>query len=472
MNLRNFVYLGRKLEFFEAGTAKEAREQLELHPDIAVALLDVVMESDDAGLKLISYIRNELNNKSIRLIVRTGQPGMAPERMIIDEYDINDFKDKAETTSQKLYTSVRLSIKEYSNILSLQANKNALRHILKVTPNLYELKTQQLEEYFQWILTQLVAVFNVAHTGLISIIEGSLMTFNEKEITLQATVGDFELSNFSPERRSEIIEICKAVVLEDQPPNGLREGSVVIPLKTKKHVFGFVYLECSDIFDKTDFELLKIFANQCASGLENIGLHNNLKSSYDHAVNMLAIVSEFKDKTVGGHIRRIQELTKRLALALGISRSEIESFSEASRLHDVGKVGIPDSLLGKPAKLTEDEFKLIATHTMIGDQILCNSPVLENARIVARSHHEKWDGKGYPDGLSGDEIPLPARIVAVVDVFDALASPRPYKKAWPIPDVIKEMEAASGSHFDPEVVSTFLRLLQNGEFDDLIQEYE
>jgi response regulator RpfG family c-di-GMP phosphodiesterase len=471
MNLRNFIFMGRKLEFIEAGSAKEARDQLALHPDIAVALLDVVMETDDAGLRLIDHIRNHLNNSSMRLIIRTGQPGLAPERMIIDKYDINDFKDKAETTSQKLYTTVRLSIKEYHYILSVEANKNALRHILKVTPFLYELKVTHLEEYFQWILSQVVTVYSVAHTGMISLMEGMLITLDDQEIALQATVGEFELNAFGPERRKEIIEICKAVVLEDQAPTGLRSGSIVIPLQTKKHVFGFVYLECSDEFEKSDFELLKIFANQCAAGLENIRLHHNLELSYDHAVDMLAVVSEFKDKTVGGHIRRIQLLTKRLALALGISQSDTESYSKASRLHDVGKVGIPDSVLCKPSALTDSEFKLISTHTTIGDQILSNTPELDVARVVARSHHEKWDGRGYPDGLYGNEIPLPARIVAVVDVFDALASPRPYKNAWSMSDIIKEMQAGSGSHFDPIVVSTFLRMLRNGELDDLVAEY-
>jgi putative two-component system response regulator len=135
----------------------------------------------------------------------------------------------------------------------------------------------------------------------------------------------------------------------------------------------------------------------------------------------------------------------------------------------VGKVGIPDVILRKPGKLTTEEFATMKKHTRIGDAVLKRSPKLAVARLVAKSHHEHWDGAGYPDGLVGEAIPLAARIVAVVDVFDALVSQRPYKECWPVQRAASQVEAGVGTHFDPVIASTFLRLYAAGEFDDLVQ---
>ncbi|MCL1892853.1 MAG: HD domain-containing protein [Holophagaceae bacterium] len=471
-NLINFEYLGHGLEFVEAGSAEEARKKIIEHPDVAVAIIDVIMESDDAGLKLVEYIRKDLDNDEIRLIIRTGQPGANPEKSIIDKYDINDYREKMELSAQKLSATLRFSLKDYNQIMTIEANKNVLKHILNVTPHLYELKVDYLEDYFAWMLNQLVYVCQIAHTGMISTIDGLLATTEGKEAKIQASIGDFKHISFSQERRSEIIEICKKITLEGCKPLGLRSGSLVIPLISANKPLGFVYLESTDGINKNGLEFTQILANQCVAGLDNYMLFSRLEKSYDNSIDMLALVAEYKDMAVGGHILRTQELTKRLSLALGLGHALSESYAKASRLHDIGKVGIPDAILSKPSQLTPEEFKIIATHSIIGDQILRNQPALEIARSVARSHHERWDGKGYPDGLLGSDIPLEARIAAIVDVFDALASPRPYKKSWPLEDVIAEIEGCSGTQFDPKIVNIFSKIYRSGDLDDLAQKYE
>jgi putative two-component system response regulator len=132
-------------------------------------------------------------------------------------------------------------------------------------------------------------------------------------------------------------------------------------------------------------------------------------------------------------------------------------------MHDVGKIGIPDAILLKPGKHTADEWAIMKEHTRIGADIIGDhpSPLMTMSKTIALSHHEKWDGSGYPYGISGDDIPIAARIVAIADVFDALTSIRPYKRAWPIEDAVKEVLRSSGSHFDPEVVSAFYHALQD-----------
>ena len=135
----------------------------------------------------------------------------------------------------------------------------------------------------------------------------------------------------------------------------------------------------------------------------------------------------------------------------------------------MGKVGIPDHILRKPGPLTEEEFAEIQRHTLIGDAVLKRSPSLFMARVVARSHHEKWNGLGYPDGHKGDAIPFVARLVAVVDVFDALVSVRPYKGAWQKAAALAEIRQGSGQHFDPTIADTFAALIEKGDMDDLIE---
>ena len=174
----------------------------------------------------------------------------------------------------------------------------------------------------------------------------------------------------------------------------------------------------------------------------------------------LGVAVEWRDAETGVHIERMGRLCERLAREVGLSVVEAELLRHASALHDVGKVGIPDEILLKPGKLDAGEWAQMKTHTTIGASILSGSKsaLVQMAEQIARSHHERWDGSGYPEGLKGEAIPLTARICAVCDVFDALLSPRPYKDAWPLPDVVSELASLRGTHLDPALVDAFLPL--------------
>ena len=468
LNLRGFEFAGRRLELIEAGSAAEAREQLKQHPDIGLALIDVVMETDDAGLKLAEHIRRDLGNIMMRLVIRTGQPGVAPERYVIDHFDIDDYKDKTELTAQRLYTTVRSALKNYRDLQTIELNRQGLSRILAVTPELYNLHRDNLEEYFQGMLMQLIGICRLGHSGMIYTIDGMVMTVDGKDVRIRAGAGELDEGHGNPERRRMIAELCSNVVTGNQEPHGLREGSVVVPLAVKNEVFGFVYLEAGEALSKADRELIQILANQCAAGLDNFRLHHSLEESYDQAVDMLGQVAEYKDTATGTHIRRIQAYTVLLALELGATPGEAEVYGKASRLHDIGKVGIPDAVLRKPGKLTPEEFAVIKRHSAIGDSILMRSPSLAVARLVARSHHERWDGSGYPDGLAGEDIPYVARLVAIVDVFDALISARPYKGPWQAEDAAAEIERGAGTMFELKPAQAFLALYRRGALADLI----
>jgi len=178
-------------------------------------------------------------------------------------------------------------------------------------------------------------------------------------------------------------------------------------------------------------------------------------------IQRLGRAAEYKDNETGMHVMRMSHASRIIALELGLPAPEAEILLQASPMHDIGKIGIPDRVLLKPGKLDPDEWAIMRTHPDIGHGIIGShtSPLLRMAAEVALTHHERWDGTGYPRGLAGEAIPLPGRIVAVADVFDALTSVRPYKPAWPVEAAVAQLIRGSGSHFEPRVVEAFLARL-------------
>lgn len=185
-----------------------------------------------------------------------------------------------------------------------------------------------------------------------------------------------------------------------------------------------------------------------------------LQAAQIEILDRLTTAVEMHDDITGHHTRRVGEVAASVASVLGLDTQKVDLIRRAAPLHDVGKVGIPDTLLKKPGPLTEEEFGLVKTHTTIGARMLEGgaSELMRVARDIALSHHERWDGTGYPHGLRGEEIPLPARIVALADYCDALAHDRPYRKAWSREKIRKEVRRQSGAHFDPQVVEAFFTL--------------
>ncbi len=180
----------------------------------------------------------------------------------------------------------------------------------------------------------------------------------------------------------------------------------------------------------------------------------------------LARAAEFRDDDTGQHTQRVAHITALLAQQLALPEPRVRLIQQVAALHDVGKIGVSDHILLKPGKLSEEEFATMQQHTTMGAALLSggNSELVQLAEQIAHTHHERWDGSGYPRGLAGEQIPLEGRILAVADVFDALTHDRPYKKAWPVAEAVSEIQRQSGRQFDPRVVEGFLRL----PHDDLV----
>jgi putative two-component system response regulator len=202
---------------------------------------------------------------------------------------------------------------------------------------------------------------------------------------------------------------------------------------------------------------------------ERNAFSRRLGESQLELIQRLAQAVDSRDRETGEHVHRLGLLCRRLALHIGWSPADAETLMHATVAHDIGKIGIPDTILLKDGPLDAAEWQTMKTHTTIGGQLLAgsNNPLVQMAQTIALSHHERWDGTGYPAGLSGEDIPLVGRICAVVDVYDALLSKRPYKEAWLVQDVLAEIQRARGTHFDPAVVDAFLEFAPS--LDDELQ---
>ena len=208
--------------------------------------------------------------------------------------------------------------------------------------------------------------------------------------------------------------------------------------------------------------MLHVRLRDHSAGLERLvqARTHQLEASHRELTRRLALVGEYSDDDTAAHTVRVGRVAQQLATALGMSAAAAELIGEAAPLHDIGKVAIPDAVLLKRGPLSPEEFEVIKTHAAVGAHILSGgqSELLRLAEQIAFSHHERWEGSGYPRGLAGTDIPLAGRLVAVVDVYDALTSPRPYKHAWPVDRAVAEMRSQRGRHFDPEVLDVFLAL--------------
>jgi len=244
---------------------------------------------------------------------------------------------------------------------------------------------------------------------------------------------------------------------------------VAVPLMAKGEVKGVL-----EIFQRSPLELdddwmsfLEMLAGQAALAIDNALLFEGLEKvnieltmAYDATIEGWSQALELRDQETQGHSVRVLDLTLGLSAELGISSKDLQDIRRGVLLHDIGKMGIPDSILHKPGKLTDEEWEIMHKHPKYAYDMLSPIAYLRNSLDIPYCHHEKWDGSGYPRGLSGETIPIAARVFAIVDVFDALTSNRPYREAWSKEKTLEYIRGQSGTHFDPRLVEVFLKFIQ------------
>jgi len=250
------------------------------------------------------------------------------------------------------------------------------------------------------------------------------------------------------------------------------KSAMSVPLKFKDKILGAMNIsdkKSNDNFTEEDLELIMMMANQAATSIENSRLHAELQELFISSIKALANAIDARDPYTRGHSERVTEYSVAMAEEMDLNREEIERIRYAALLHDIGKINIPDHILNKPGKLTDEEFGLMKKHPVFGAQIMGPVKAFQKILPYMFHHHERFAAKGYPYGIKGEEIPLPARIIAVADSFDAMTSDRPYRKALSLEAALKELKDNSGTQFDPDVVKAFIKLIDLRKFPNLLQ---
>ncbi|HOX71450.1 MAG: DUF3369 domain-containing protein [Dokdonella sp.] len=449
--LGNFRFAGRQLQLISAYSSVEAEALLREHADTAVILLDVVMETEQAGLDLVRTIRDELNNQFIRIVLRTGQPGQAPEHEVVAAYDINDYKEKTELTSQKLSTTLYAALRAYRDMRTIEASRRGLEIVIEASSEVF---SHHHPQHFASVvlakLTQLIGVEAGALCCRIAHPNGVLPDH------FHVTAASGEFSRYLSRNADEKL-----------PPHMVQ--SLQLAFRKKQHVFSddhyvlhfsdsdateaLLYVGESHQLDEHGHRLMQVFCSNVAIAYENLHLNQELFDSQLDMVYLLAGAAESRSRETANHVRRVGLLAAMLGRLHGLDEATCELLNFAAPLHDIGKIGIPDAILNKPGAHTPAETKIMRTHAELGARLLGGSrrPVFQLAGMIAQTHHENYDGSGYPAGLAGEDIPIAGRITALADVFDALGSRRCYKEPWPDDKIRDFIESQRGIKFDPEL---------------------
>lgn len=461
--LKGFEQEGTRLQFYDTYSARETIEFLSLNTDVAIVLLDIVMEDDKAGFEVIRHLRETLRNNVTRVIVRTGQPGKAPEERVVVEYEVDDYKTKTELTVQKLYSMMVLCLRAHKNIKAMNRHRESLCKVINATQSLY--KYHSFTEFLSGMLEQVIEMYGIesgAEGDVKRLIDGfAAIQMMDSVKVLAATgrhagmVGKMLTPEVCPPALMDLID---GIGSGDEQEFIVRQEDLLVIYKrsSDKLIGNFVVLETP--MNPENLDIIKLFLENFSLAIDNFMLNMNASETQNEIIFRISEVVENRCDATANHLRRVSNITQILAEKLNYNEEMASSIKMASVMHDVGKIGISDEILLKPAKLTPVEFTAIMKHTTIGYNILKDSKLmlLNMAANIALYHHERYDGLGYPMGKKGGEIPKECEIVAVADVFDALISKRCYKPKWPVADVIDYFRLNRGTQFAPDVVDALL----------------
>lgn len=445
----------KKIEFYSAYTSQEAKNLMEENEDMALILLDVFIEEQNSGLNLVEYIREELKNSDIRIVLMTGKGSITLQEQAILNYDINGYEIKSDLFSKKMNTVILSTLRSYRDINKIKNNKLVMGKVVESISKLYE--TNSIEEFLSGSLDYISSVINQAQgqracsinsfaavkqgqTNIFNILDGRGRYAKSINNRIRETVSESDLAKISKIYKNGDHEFFDDCYISRYISSG---GNEVI-----------IFIETDCKIENIDIELLDVFHKSISATFDSLCVSIEIEETQKEILYTLGEVTEARSEETGSHVKRVSKYCELLAEEYGLSKRDTMLLTHATPIHDIGKIAIPDNTLLKPGKLTPEEFHIIRSHTTIGYNLLKNSnrEILKAAAIAAHEHHERYDGKGYPRGLKGEEIHIFGRITAIADVFDALGSPRIYKKAWVINDILMYFKEERGNHFDPDLV--------------------
>ena len=447
-----------------ATSGEEAADILD-EKTVDLVLTDIKMPGI-SGVDLLKIVKEK--DASIPVIITTGFPTIdtAIEALKLGAYDYLTKPFHLEEIAEKIKRALQTKKLEAEN--ALFSKLVSLHEVTKVLSSTHD--SRHLNDMF------INYAMKISHSSA-----GALFYYDDKsnlEISLASeppensdlTFWEDEFFYLAAKLTSENdIPIVADSVSADLPeelkklPEGI-SAFVAVPLKSVQKALGVVVLvksEGKDAYSDVDLEMITVLTAQASVAVENANLYKNIQDSFFKTISGFAMAVEAKDTYTHGHSENVMKYTLVTAKSLGLSESDITLFKHAGLLHDIGKIGVQEAVLNKPGKLTDEEFEHIKQHPELGARILSDMPNFEDIVPLVRHHHEFINGKGYPDGLKGDEIPYGARILAVADAFEAMTSNRPYRKAMPFEKAFGILEANKGTQFDADITDVFIDVMKD-----------
>lgn len=440
------------------------------HYDLLI--LDFLMDSLRGDI-VVEKIREF--NPNLFILMLTGHQDVAPPLQTMQLLDIQGYCEKSDKFDQLiLYVeSARKTIRLKNQNLSFETNLQGILHAL---PKIYQL--QPLPILMQNILQEAIQIAHCENAFLMLEMEGYESQPLFYHFHGMGSFADYSNATISVEKLpfSENISALILAIKEMRKPIFL-EDEIIFPLIDEENIyFGCLYLT-SKAHSHTKV-LLEIFAKQASSSLRNISLHemlaqkkesmkqslHTLKENTFEMMEALRLAVDAKDMYTRGHSDRVAFFSQEMGIKMGLSKEDINLLFVGGQFHDIGKIGIPDGILTKNGALTNEEFHEIKKHPQKGESILSTLSVFKKILPMVRSHHERMDGRGYPDGLAGEQIPLLARIICVADAFDAMTSNRHYRSKISFDDAVTQLLENAGTQFDPHIVQIFSTIVSEQKF--------
>ena len=426
------------------------------------------------GDRVVEMIREF--DRELYILLLTGYKDLAPPMKTIRTLDIQGYCEKSDRFDQ-LQLLVESGIKSIVQRQTIRRFRDGLNSILQAVPLIYQLKP--ISEILEGILAEFV---NILQCESAFILADDLSSFARADNrTIYCGAGEFSSEGEGLMKRLDSALLEQIGEARTTRQSVRCEGGVILPLMiVPEGAFGVLYAEGEQAAE--NIELAEIFANQAAASLNNAFLHSmihmkneeldnaykELKQHYLEVIEALRIVVDAKDGYTLGHSDRVSSLAVRIGEELGFNEHDLEVLRIGSLFHDIGKIGISDNILLKTQALDKAEYEEVKRHPMRGAHILASVSMFREIIPLIKSHHERVDGKGYPEGLTGDEIPLMAKIITVADSFDAMMSDRTYRNRLSLQQTIDELRAGAGDQFDPQITDVCIEILKH--YDTIVAE--
>jgi response regulator RpfG family c-di-GMP phosphodiesterase len=451
-------FAGFPYEIEHAFSAEEAKSVLSASKDTAVAIVDAHMGTADAGYKLASWIRDVERNRHIRLLLYSGTIDGDHKQRWFEQGTFNFCLPKHEAGIELIRLSVTSALVSFRELINFDRERSDQQKLFEATARL--IGVRRAEEIVPEVSSFLEGS-RIRHDGTGCRLSGGLLVRQSGEVfSIAKTFGTLSKMPGAAEGESQLpsdfLELVERSAATEQV---VRSGPLLCwSTRLPSGAYNHIFLESCSVFTERQVRNFGYYFSSLAVLLKNTEIDDSITATQRDIIFTLGEILESRSKEAGNHVHRVAAVSRFLAGKLGLEEEEASQLWIASPMHDIGKVAIPDAILNKPGRLTADEISVMRQHTVVGHQLLSSSAarLLPLAASIARSHHEHWDGSGYPDGLRGTEIPVVARITCVADVFDALCHARAYKKAWSYDETFRYIEENSGTKFDPQIAAALI----------------